>query len=106
MLAGHCNFLLSFEGYPLAITIRYQASEEPSCPYRFASLRHCPWRIRAQLPKSPAAMLCLIHPFRCLRAFSIDPSLATAYETASISEVMMKVPWERLEQGRVANISM
>ena len=38
-------------------------------------------------------------PFRCLRAFSIDPSLATAYETASISEVIMKVPWERLEAG-------
>lgn len=38
-------------------------------------------------------------PFRCLRAFSIDPSLATAYETASISEVIMKVPWEPLEPG-------
>ena len=38
-------------------------------------------------------------PFRCLRAFSIDPSLATAYETASISELIMKVPWERLEPG-------
>lgn len=38
-------------------------------------------------------------PFRCLRAFSIDPSLATAYETAAISEVMMKVPWERLDPG-------
>ncbi len=38
-------------------------------------------------------------PFRCLRAFSIDPSLATAYDTASISEVIMKVPWERLDPG-------
>ena len=38
-------------------------------------------------------------PFRCLRAFSIDPSLATDYETASISEVMIKVPWERLQPG-------
>lgn len=38
-------------------------------------------------------------PFRCLRAFSIDPSLATDYETAPISEVTIKVPWERLQPG-------
>ena len=38
-------------------------------------------------------------PFRCLRAFSIDPSLATSYETAPISEVTIKVPWEQLEPG-------
>src|SRR5215471_8989346 len=38
-------------------------------------------------------------PFRCLRAFSIDPSLAANYETAPISEVMIKVPWEELEAG-------
>jgi len=38
-------------------------------------------------------------PFRCLRAFSIDPSLATDYDTASISEVTIKVPWERLQPG-------
>ena len=38
-------------------------------------------------------------PFRCLRAFSIDPSLATDYETAPISEVTIKVPWERLKPG-------
>lgn len=38
-------------------------------------------------------------PFRSLRAFSIDPSLATDYETVPISEVTIKVPWERLEPG-------
>ena len=38
-------------------------------------------------------------PYRCLRAFSIDPSLATDYATAPISEVTIKVPWEKLEPG-------
>jgi hypothetical protein len=38
-------------------------------------------------------------PFRCLRAFSIDPSLATDFETAPISEVTIKVPWEQLQPG-------
>ncbi len=38
-------------------------------------------------------------PFRCLRAFSIDPSLAADYDTAPLSEVMIKVPWERLTPG-------
>ena len=34
-----------------------------------------------------------------MRAFSIDPSLATDFETAPISEVTIQVPWERLEPG-------
>jgi hypothetical protein len=38
-------------------------------------------------------------PFRSLRAFSIDPSLATDYETAPISEVTIQVPWEQLQPG-------
>lgn len=38
-------------------------------------------------------------PFRCLRTFSIDPGLATDYATAPISEVTIKVPWERLQPG-------
>jgi hypothetical protein len=38
-------------------------------------------------------------PFRCLRAFSIDPSLAIDYATAPISEVTIKVPWEKLAPG-------
>ena len=38
-------------------------------------------------------------PFRCLRAFSIDPGLAMNYQTAPIGEVTIKVPWERLDPG-------
>ena len=38
-------------------------------------------------------------PFRSLRAYSIDPSLATAYATAQISEMTLNVPWERLQPG-------
>ncbi len=38
-------------------------------------------------------------PFRCLRAFSVDPSLATDYTTAPISEIVIKVPWEKLTPG-------
>jgi hypothetical protein len=34
-----------------------------------------------------------------LRAFSIDPSLATSFETAPISEVSIQVPWEKLAPG-------
>ncbi len=54
-------------------------------PARFASAR-APF-----LPPSP--------PFRYLRGFSIDPSLATALETAPISEIVLKLPWERLAPG-------
>ena len=39
--------------------------------------------------------------FRCLRGYSIDPSLTTRLETAPISEVTFKVPWEPLERGPV-----
>jgi hypothetical protein len=38
-------------------------------------------------------------PFRSLRAFSIDPSLATDYATAQISEMTLNIPWERLQPG-------
>ena len=38
-------------------------------------------------------------PFRCLRAFSTDPSLATNYETVPISEVIIKVPWGPIGPG-------
>ena len=41
-------------------------------------------------------------PFRSLRGYSIDPSLATSLETASISEVVFDVPWEEgLKRGPV-----
>ena len=36
-----------------------------------------------------------------VRGFAFDPSLATTLETAGISEVVFKVPWEPLEPGPV-----
>ena len=39
--------------------------------------------------------------FRCLRAYSIDPSLTLQLETAPISEVTFKIPWEELSPGPV-----
>jgi hypothetical protein len=38
-------------------------------------------------------------PFRRLRGFALDPSLATELETASISEIVFQVPWENLSPG-------
>jgi len=55
------------------------------CP---ASARH-----KAILPLKP--------PFRRLRGFAIDPSLATDLETASISTITFQVPWEELAPGPV-----
>jgi hypothetical protein len=42
-------------------------------------------------------------PFRRLRGFSFDPSLATQIETAVFAEVTFKVPWEKLERGPVGD---
>lgn len=39
--------------------------------------------------------------FRCLRGYSIDPSLTTKLETAPVSQITFKVPWEPLERGPV-----
>ncbi len=39
--------------------------------------------------------------FRCLRAYSIDPSLTLQLETAPISEITLKIPWEALSPGPV-----
>ena len=39
--------------------------------------------------------------FRSLRGYSIDPSLTTRLETAPISEITFKVPWETLEPGPI-----
>ncbi|QDV41023.1 Subtilisin DY [Stieleria neptunia] len=40
-------------------------------------------------------------PFRSLHAYAVDPSLATSLETAEISEVTLKLPWEPLKPGPV-----
>lgn len=39
--------------------------------------------------------------FRCLRTYSIDPSLTTRLETAQISEITLKIPWEPLQSGPI-----
>jgi hypothetical protein len=39
--------------------------------------------------------------YRLLRGYAFDPSLATSLQTALVSEVMYKVPWERLSEGPV-----
>jgi hypothetical protein len=38
-------------------------------------------------------------PFRRLRGFAIDPSLATNMDTVSISQMTLSVPWEDLQEG-------
>ena len=40
-------------------------------------------------------------PFRTLRGFALDPSLAGRLETAPISEILFKIPWEPLGRGPV-----
>jgi hypothetical protein len=40
-------------------------------------------------------------PFRRLRGFAVDPSLATKLDTAHISQVTLAIPWEALQPGPV-----
>src|SRR5262245_44649047 len=40
-------------------------------------------------------------PFRRLRGFSFDPSLATQLDTAVFAQATFKVPWEKLGIGPV-----
>jgi hypothetical protein len=37
--------------------------------------------------------------YRLLRCYAIDPSLAQQFETAPISQVSLRIPWERLKPG-------
>jgi hypothetical protein len=39
--------------------------------------------------------------YRALRGYAIDPSLAQQLDTAPISQIVFKVPWEPLERGPV-----
>lgn len=41
--------------------------------------------------------------FRYLRGYAIDPSLAIQLDTAPISQVLFKLPWEELEPGPVGD---
>lgn len=56
-------------------------------------------------PRSPNATPLPFAPgkpaFRCLRAYSIDPSLTLELDTAPISEITFKIPWEELSPGPV-----
>jgi hypothetical protein len=40
-------------------------------------------------------------PYRRLRAYAFDPSLATQLDTALINETVLRVPWEPLQPGPV-----
>lgn len=40
-------------------------------------------------------------PFRCLRGYSVDPSLTTQSNFAPMSEMLFKVPWEELAAGPI-----
>jgi hypothetical protein len=56
------------------------------------------------LPRTPVAGAPFCPPkppFRRLRGFAIDPSLATTLATASVSQITLSVPWETLEPGPV-----
>jgi hypothetical protein len=62
----------------------------------------------AQHPAKGMTTTPLVHTFvapepayRCLRGFALDPSLATTLEMADFSEVIFKVPWEKLTPGPV-----
>jgi subtilisin family serine protease len=48
-----------------------------------------------------AAFLAPRPPFRRLRGFAVDPTLATALATAKVSQVTLAVPWEPLKPGPV-----
>lgn len=50
----------------------------------------------AHLPSQPAPPT-----HRLLRGYAFDPSLATKLETALVSEIMYKVPWEKLDPGPI-----
>ncbi|MFL5541335.1 MAG: hypothetical protein ACJ8J0_20270 [Longimicrobiaceae bacterium] len=55
------------------------------------------------MPKKERRVAGTLSPplFRDLRGYALDPSLALQLETAPISEVLFRVPWEPLEPGPV-----
>jgi hypothetical protein len=66
------------------------------------SLQAVPTKVPGPLP--PARVMPFLPPdppCRSLRAFSIDPALSTQLETAPISEMTFRVPWERVAPGPV-----
>jgi len=54
---------------------------------------------KSKNPVKTAAFAPPTPPFRRLRGYAIDPSLSTQLETKPISQVVFRVPWEKLEPG-------
>jgi hypothetical protein len=52
-------------------------------------------------PSAPAAErdVYLPPPYRTLRGYALDPTLAQELRTATVSEILLRVPWERLDPG-------
>jgi hypothetical protein len=69
---------------------REAATPKPAPPVAATPVRAL---ARAFTPSEP--------PFRRLRAFALDPSLAIELETSTLSEVTFSVPWESLRLGPV-----
>ncbi|MES1245176.1 MAG: hypothetical protein ABUT39_26460 [Acidobacteriota bacterium] len=42
-------------------------------------------------------------PYRRLRVYTFDPSLATQLETSLINQMVLRVPWEKLDRGPVGD---
>lgn len=42
-------------------------------------------------------------PYRRLRVYTFDPSLATQLETSLINQMVLRVPWEKLDKGPVGD---
>lgn len=81
----------------------------PSGPTPGKRTRITSSKSKKTVPKSPAppppptskAFIAPEPPFRKLRGFALDPSLATELETAAISGITFQVPWENLSPGPV-----
>ncbi len=76
-------------------SVKAQASEQTSTgndgnPAEAAELA------RRHLPSEPPQPT-----HRSLRGYAFDPSMATQLETALVSEITYKVPWEKLDKGPI-----
>jgi len=72
-----------------------QPRRRPAAPNRI-SPGNAPLPKIAHIPSEPSSPT-----HRLLRGYAFDPSLATRLETALVSEIMYKVPWEPLERGPI-----
>ncbi|MEO8440669.1 MAG: S8 family serine peptidase [Spartobacteria bacterium] len=56
-------------------------------------------KLEPSMTPGPRAFTVATPPFRRLRGFSLDPSLAIDLKTVGISEITLQLPWENLEPG-------